>query len=416
MNKYNDIDRRRCDYPLKPSDQVITASPDSTCKFTFLLALSLLLLFGALSEYSVGAQADNPGVFTLKGFVHQIDEGRIKRKIRVPSFENVEAPVGTGVRNLDRGILGRNIFAGTGEAGNLQQIYMRETVVHTEIVPVLFLRETKEKGRTRALSTKKGSFRFENIPSGEYELTIAVPGYTPVIKNLVLAPTEADANNEFEFIYSFESSDPEETRLLKAHYNPKSISDKATSDYNRGLKAINEAQLDEGLIHLAIAAEREEYFTEALERMGIIYFSRDDMEEAEKYFRLALKADPYSYRSLSNLGTILLNKGEDAEAAEYHELAVKVRPQDPQARYHLAMSFFQLGDLEKAADQLAKEKALDPFHFTQPQLLCAEIYRVLENFDSMILELEDFLVHFPEDPKADQARQVLSDARKMRAE
>ena len=415
MNKYINQHRRRCDYPLKPRDQVITASPDNTCKFTFLLALSLLLLFGALSEYSVGAQADNPGVFTLKGFVHQIDGGRIKRKIRVPSFENVEAPVGSS-RNLDSGILGRNLFAGTGEAGNLQQIYMRERVVYTESVPVLFLRETKEKGWTRALSTKKGSFRFENIPSGEYELTIAVPGHTPVIKNLLLAPTEADNNNEFEFIYSFEPSDPEENRLLKAHYNPKSISDRARADYNRGLKAINEAQLDEGLIHLAMAAERDEYFTEAFERMGIIYFSRDDTEEAEKSFRLALKADPYSYRSLSNLGTILLNSGEDAEAVRYHGMAVKVRPQDPQARYNLALSLFQLGDLEKAADQLAKEKALDPLHYSQPQLLCAEIYRILENFDSMILELEDFLVHFPEDPKADQVRQVLSDVSKMRAE
>jgi Tfp pilus assembly protein PilF len=379
-----------------------------------LLALSLLLFSGVLSRHISGAQADEFGEITLKGVIQLVDGGKIKRKIRVPSFETVEAPVGRAAGSLDRGILGRNLFEGTGEAGTLKQIYMRESTSYTEIIPVVFLKEIGTNASTRAMITEKGSFRFEALPAGEYELTIAVPGHTPVVKKLSL--TRSGGNGITEFVYPFKASDSEESRLLQNHYNPKSISEKARSDYDRGVKAINEARLDEALTYLELAVERDDSFTEAFERMGLIYLSRGSMDKAENSFRMALQSDPCSYRSLSNLGTILLNSGEDAEAVKHHSQAVKMRPQDPQARYHLAMSYFQLGDMEKASDQLAKEKALAPNHFTQPQLLSAEIYRIQEDYDSMIQEMEAFLEVFPDDPKANQVRQALDEAQELQQE
>ena len=411
MNKSDHIERTRIPYPGKTRALVVSGIPDRTNRILFLFVLSLLLLFGAMSKYSFGEGSEVPGTVTLKGQIQLVDGGKIKRKVRVPSFETIEAPVGKSARSLDKGILGRDIFAGTGEVSSMKQIYMRDSTSYTEIIPVIFLREAKEKGWTRARITDKGAFKFESIPPGEYEITIAVPGHTPVVKKLNLAPS--GSRNEVEFVHSFNPSNPEESRLLKQHYNPESISDKSRADYEKGVKAMDNAKLDDALIYLSIAVKRDEGFTEAFEKMGLIYFSRSDMEEAEKAFRMALKADPYSYRSLSNLGTILLNNGEADEAVTYQSLAVKVRPQDPQARYNLAMSFFQLGDMENATDQLAKEKALEPAHFTQPQLLSAEIYRMLEDFDSMVQELEDFLVIFPDDPKAEQVRQALDEARRQ---
>ncbi len=412
MNKSDSLERFRILYSKKNRPQEVPSGPAQTNRILCLFVFTLLLLFGVMTKYSFGEGSDLPGTVTLKGQIKLVDGGKILRKVRVPSFETVEAPVGKTAGSLDKGIRGRDIFGGTGEVSSLKQIYWRESTSYTEIIPLIFLREAREKGITRARITDKGAFRFESIAPGEYEITIAVPGYTPVVKKLDLV--SSNSRNELEFTYSFTPSNPEESRLLKDHYNPESISDKSRADYERGVKAMDNAKLDDALVHLSIAIKRDEGFTEAFEKMGLIYFSRSDMEEAEKAFRMALKADPYSYRSLSNLGTILLNNGEAAEAVTYHKLAVKVRPQDPQARYNLAMSFFQLGDMENAADQLAKVKALEPAHFTQPQLLRAEIYRVLEDFDSMILELEDFLVFFPDDPKTEQVRQALADAREIK--
>ena len=414
MNKYNHLKTVGSSYPEKTRVLVVSAVSDRTSRILFLFVLSLLLLFGVMAKYSFGEGSEVSGTLTLKGQIQLVDGGKIKRKVRVPSFETVEAPVGKSAGSLDKGILGRDIFGGTGDVSSMKQIYMRDSTSYTEIIPVIFLREDKEKGWTRASITDKGAFKFENLIPGDYEITIEVPGYTPVVKKLNLI--SPDSGNEVEFVYSFNPSNPEESRLLKQHYNPASISDKSRADYERGVKAMDNAKLDDALIHLSIAVKRDEGFTEAYEKLGLIYFSRGDMGEAEKAFRMALKADPYSYRSLLNLGTILLNNGEDAEAATYQSQAVKVRPQDPQARYNLAMSYFQLGDMENAADQLAKEKALEPSHFTQPQLLSAEIYRMLEDFDSMVQELEDFLVIFPDDPKAEQVRQALADAKEMGTE
>ena len=236
-----------------------------------------------------------------------------------------------------------------------------------------------------------------------------------MIQSLSLDPADA-RDNQFKFSYSFTAADPEESRLLKAHYNPKSIPDGARSSYNSGVKAIDEGQVDQALVFLTKAVSRADYFTEAYERIGLIYFSQGKNSEAEEAFRKALNIDLYSYRSLSNLGTILLNKGEVDQAKTYYELAVKVRPQDPQARYNLAVTMFQLGNLEGAYDQLVKQKSLDQSHFTQPHLLSAEICRRNEDYDSMILELEEFLKLFPNDPKAEQVRTAVADARKIKAE
>ena len=413
VRTYRNQNYYRQSYPPKTCASATVAIPCHGRKALFLLALSLLLFFGVISRYSSGAQPKNDGEVTLKGVVQLVDGGKIKRKIRVPSFETVEAPVGRTAGSLDRGILGRNMYEGTGEAGTLKQIYMRESTSYTEIIPVVFLMETGDTGSTRAVITEKGAFRFTALPAGEYELTIAVPGHTPVIKKLKLEASENGGVTEF--VHPFKASSSEESRLLQNHYNPKSVSEKARSDYDRGVKAINEARLDDALVHLELAVERDDSFTEAYERMGLIHLSRGEMDKAEASFRKALQSDPCSYRSLSNLGTILLNKGENAEAVKHHSQAVKMRPQDPQARYHLAMSHFQLRDLEKASDQLAKEKAIDPTHFTQPQLLSAEIFRIQENYDAMAAEMEDFLELFPDDPKTGQVRQALEEAKKTTA-
>ncbi len=416
MNENNYAKRRTGIRKAIPQTVAVSAGSDSGFQLLFLPALFLLLFFCLADTSAFGFQKDAQAAFSLKVTIHQVDDGRIKRKVRVPSFETVEAPVGKAAGALDRGVTGRNLFQGTGEVGNLKQIYMRDSVTYTEITPVVFLRDLEDRKTTQAGIAEKGLFSFENLPAGEYLLSIEVPGHTPVTRNVSVGPDQAESKNEVKFNLSFQPSDPEEPRLLREHYNPESISSGARSDYDRAVKALEEARLDDALAFLELAVERDAYFTEAYERMGLIHLSQGILEKAEECFRKALAADPYSYRSLSNLGTILLNRAEAEEAFKYNQLAVKIRPQDPQARYHLAMSFYQLGQLEEALDQLAREKALEPSHFTQPQILSAEIYRLLNDFDSMIMELEEFLERYPEDGKTAQVSQALADARQIRTE
>lgn len=381
-------------------------------------ALFLILFLAVLfsGRPLLGAQGDPRDGYTLKGAILQADGGKIERKVRVPSFETVEAPVGRAATALDRGVLGRNLWEGTGGAGTLKQIYMRETTTHIQNDPILFLQNTEDTKTTRAIITEKGRFQFDSVPTGEYLLTIEVPGHSPQVLELEIGPSSNGNEKVIELTHSFRPSDPEETRLLKNHYNPPIISEKVRSEYDKGIKAQEEARLEEALDRFKLAAERDNSFTEAFERMGLIYLSQDRIEEAEQAFRSAYAVDPYSYRSVSNLGTILLNSGEAEEALNFNIEAVKLRPQDPQARYHLAMSLFQAGNLEDALDQLARVKALKSDHYTQPQLLSAEIYRMMGDFDSMIHELEDFLKFYPRDGKIGQVSQALQNARELKEE
>jgi len=376
----------------------------------------LILLILASGRPILGAPDKTEDGYSLKGSILQVDGGNIKRKVRVPSFETVEAPVGRAATALDRGVLGRNLWEGTGGAGTLKQIYMRESTTYIQNDPILFLQDLEDIRTTRAVVSEKGRFQFDSLPAGEYLLTIEVPGHSPQILELEIGPSSADGDKVVELAHSFRPSDPEETRLLKTHYNPPSISDKARSDYERAIKAQEEARIEDALALFELAAERDDSFTEAFERIGLIYLSQEKMAEAEQAFRSAYRIDPYSYRTLSNLGVIVLNSGTPEEALQFNLDAVKVRPQDPQARYHLAMSLFQTGSFEDALDQLARVKALKDDHYTQPQLLSAEIYRMMGDFDSMILELEDFLDSYPGDGKLGQVNQALREARELKEE
>jgi regulator of sirC expression with transglutaminase-like and TPR domain len=72
------------------------------------------------------------------------------------------------------------------------------------------------------------------------------------------------------------------------------------------------------------------------------------------------------------------------------------------------MALFQLEKFSEALDQLAKARTIDPEHFSQPQILAAEIFRILGSRESVVAELEDFLEHFPDDPKVPAIKEVLA--------
>jgi tetratricopeptide (TPR) repeat protein len=69
---------------------------------------------------------------------------------------------------------------------------------------------------------------------------------------------------------------------------------------------------------------------------------------------------------------VTVNRADDAW--QYNALAVEVRPNDALAHSQLGMNYFQLGDLDFSVKHLERARAIDPAHFSHPQLLLAEIH------------------------------------------
>ncbi|MFB3068480.1 MAG: tetratricopeptide repeat protein, partial [Acidobacteriota bacterium] len=133
--------------------------------------------------------------------------------------------------------------------------------------------------------------------------------------------------------------------------------------------------------------------------------------QAEEHFREALQQEADLYPPLVNLGGALLSQGKLEESLPINLRAVETRPDDALAQSQLGQSYFFLGQLDSAERHLKQAKALDPRHFSFPQLVLAQIYQLRQDSPSLIGEFEEFLQYHPDSELVPQVTEWLRQAR-----
>ena len=248
----------------------------------------------------------------------------------------------------------------------------------------------------------KGRFKIDGLQPGTYKLTFAIPDLGYMEKEIKISPDSIDKDGKLKIEFDFEA----EGAVIEPVEREK-ISDKAAAAFEKGYKEFSKGNGKKALKEFEKAVQEDDNYAEAWEHMAMIQHSEGKLDDAEKYFRKSLEIDSNSSRSLADLGTILLVKGDPAGAKTLYEKAVLIRPEDPQPRAQLGMALFQLQELSLAMDQLVKARTINPKHFSQPQILSAEIYRLWGDGQNMAAELHDFIDNFPDDPKVPAIKQAL---------
>ena len=99
------------------------------------------------------------------------------------------------------------------------------------------------------------------------------------------------------------------------------------------------------------------------------------------------------------------------ESLDYNIRAVLARPNDALATSQLGQSYFQANNYDLALKYLERARSVDPTHFSHPQLVMAEIHLRRGERAAAANDLEDFLKHHPDWPKADAMRKAIADFR-----
>jgi len=349
------------------------------------------IMFGLVSAGAFHDAGSAAGTLSLEGEVGLPHAGRVKKKVQVLSFDVVTAPMRGGAAN-------------TGSVSSAPgQWRPRETYEYVEMEPLVFLRKTGDARFCRMADASRGSFRIEDLEAGNYRLIFAVPDLGSMEKRVEVRPESADNEGkiriEFEFTPEGDTVEPVEREK---------ISSKAARAFEKGAEEFNKGNGKKAFEEFEEAVNEDDHYAEAWEHMGIIRHSEDRLDEAEEYFRKSIEIDPNSFRALADLGTILLLKGDPAGAKELYERAILIRPNDPQPRTQMGMALFQLEEFSRALEHLAIAKTIDPEHFSQPQILAAEIFRIIGDREGVVAELNDFLKHFPDDPKVPAIKDVLN--------
>jgi len=97
-----------------------------------------------------------------------------------------------------------------------------------------------------------------------------------------------------------------------------------------------------------------------------------------------------------NLGGVLLNLERFEEAWSYNMLAVSKQPNDALAHSQLGMACAALNKLDAAESELRETIRLDPRHFTNPQLILADVYMRTNRRAAAADALEQFLQLHPD--------------------
>ena len=85
-----------------------------------------------------------------------------------------------------------------------------------------------------------------------------------------------------------------------------------------------------------------------MNRLGMIYFLRGELDDAERSFRRAAEWDPRSFDPPMNLAKIALQRGRPQEALEQLNRAKRLAPRQYPIFYNLASVYRQLGQTAEA--------------------------------------------------------------------
>ncbi|MBI4472934.1 MAG: tetratricopeptide repeat protein [Acidobacteria bacterium] len=279
------------------------------------------------------------------------------------------------------------------------------------VVPIVFLHGSTIPFATKTTAGPGGDFRFRNLRPGMYTLVIAVPRAGELQQTVEVGPSHADSKRRIEKLFVFDHRPLPADNAHRVSVAELAVPASARREYGRAQSRLEKHDVAGAVERLKKAIEIAPKFAAAWNNLGTIAYQAQDYEEAEKYFRESLNVDPEFYPPLVNLGGTLLSGRKVEEALPFNEAAARARPDDALAHSQLGQNLFFLGRFEEAVLHLKQAKALDPAHFSFPQLILAEIYGRQGDIKSQIGELEEFLRYHPDSHLAPKVKQTIAKVR-----
>jgi len=281
-----------------------------------------------------------------------------------------------------------------------------------DALPHVFLEGTKVPFAAQTRADAAGKFTFKNLPADLFTLIVYIPRSGQYKKTVEVSASLADSRKrvfvEVEFHPSLESRALRQVSPLEL-----SIPKKALKEFTKAHEELSRRNAAGAVERLKKAVSIYPDFLEAWNFLGTLAYKSGDLDQAEKYFREALNRDPQYYASMVNLGGILLLQGKIKEAFPLNSSAVQAMPDDALAHSQLGLNYYFLGQLDEAENSLKQAIALDPGHFSFPQIPLSRIYIQRRDFSSALKLMEQFLSLHPDAPQSPTIRKQIEEIQRQ---
>lgn len=274
--------------------------------------------------------------------------------------------------------------------GRLQGLVLDEEGNPIASAKVLLELMASESAERVEMTDKDGEWSMINLGSGNWKVTVSFEGYIPtttsvfvsqlqrnprvvlrlkkpeISKDAVITDeaslayieqaTQLFNNKEYDqalvILEQFAEQNPKAYQvqlLIGDCYREKGELDKAVESYG---KAIEGAKTDEKMGQQVLA--------KALAALGDAYLRKNDLEQAQLYFKQSVDANPEDETLAYNVGEIYFSNQKLDEAAEYFAKATEIKPEWAPPYYKLGLVNLNKADYEKAKEYFQKFLTLEP--------------------------------------------------------
>lgn len=258
-----------------------------------------------------------------------------------------------------------------------------------------------------------GRYRFNNLPTGVYELAIEVENNEIARLNVDLrSPMLKDVRRDIEFEWRLPHNAAQagvlsagDTYAARSSANQKLFMSArqaaATKQYDKAVQLLQQITSVDG-------KDFEVWF-----ELANVHFRQKRLADAENEYLRAIDTHPSFFPALLNLGRMELFQKQFDVAIQVLGRAVNVRPDSADANYFLGEAYLQNKRGSSAVTYFNEALRLDPLGMAEVHLQLARLYNRAGMKDKASAEYEQFLQKKPDYPERKKLKEYI-DANKSK--
>ena len=260
----------------------------------------------------------------------------------------------------------------------------------------------------RQTVSSTGRYRFNNLPSGVYDLVVELENTEVArIRVELVSPVAIDQRQDItlELQAPVSSSAKRVSVSVEDYYTRTQSNQKlfekaqAATDHKKYVEAVS-------LFNELLANDPKDF--QAWTELGTVYLIEQKASEAEKAYVNAIDIRPKFFLALMNLGRLRMMQKNFEGAIEPLTAALNINPSSVDANANLGEAYLQVKKGSKAVGYLYKAIALDPVGKADLHLRLATLYNAAGMKDKAANEYEEFLKKKPDYPDSKKLRDYIT--------
>jgi len=182
------------------------------------------------------------------------------------------------------------------------------------------------------------------------------------------------------------------------------IPDKARREFDKGMKSLNDNNLDDADKHLAKAIQDYAKYAPAMNARGVVLMREDKPADAQQMFEQAIATDSQFSQAYVNLAKLFIQQKKNVEAETLLNKAMSVDPRDTNPLIVLANLELNTGRFDDAIQNAQRVHSLPHANASVAHLIAAMAYQRKQLLPEAVAQYKQFLEESPNSTSADRIR------------